>query len=177
MQLRHTSTPGTLVGALLLTAALSSSCGFELGTDRIYTPANGANDRDGEIDVLSAQVVSPEPGTGVFIASLSNNSDEPVELEGVAGSDAQELSAEVTPVEVPAGGLVNLAVSETPVTLTGDFEAGDFLPVEVSFSNGESASMEIPVVINCGYYADVAGVPPGEEECEVPEPAPIEEAE
>ena len=75
MQLRHTSTPGTLVGALLLTAALSSSCGFELGTDRIYTPANGANDRDGEIDVLSAQVVSPEPGTGVFIASLCNNSD------------------------------------------------------------------------------------------------------
>ena len=177
MQLRQKSTPRTLAGALVLTAALSTSCGFELGTDRVYTPGNGANDREGEVKVLSAQVVSPEPGTGVFIASLANSADEAVQLEEVTSPEQESLTAEVTPIEIASGGLVNLAESETPVTLTGDFEAGQFLPVEVSFSNGESASMEIPVVLNCGYYADVAGVPAGEEECEVPEPAPIEEAQ
>lgn len=178
MQLRRTSTPRAVIGALLLTAAVSTSCGFELGTDRVYTPSNGANERDGDIDVLSAQVVSAEPGTGVFIASLSNNSEEPVQLEDVTSTDQEALSAaEVTPVEIAGGGLVNLARAENPVTLTGEFEAGQYLPVEISFSNGETASMKIPVVLNCGYYADVAGVPPGEEECEVPEPAVHEEGE
>lgn len=176
MQLRQQSTARAVVGALML-AAVMSSCGFEVATDRVYTPANGANDRDGVIDVLGALVVSPEPGTGVFIASLSNNSlTEAIELEGLASTDPEALSAaEVSAVEIKPGSLVNLAVSETPITVTGDFEAGNYVPVEITFSNGETASMKVPVVVNCGYYADIAGVPAGSEQCEIAEPVePVE---
>ncbi len=170
MQLPKLSVPRTLIGAILL-AAVTSSCGFNMATDRVYTPANGANDRVGLVDVLSAHVVSAEPGTGVFVASLSNNSTtETITLDGIASTDQEALeAAEVSPVEIAPGSLVNLAVSETPITVTGDFKAGEYVPVNLTFSNGETASMKVPVVVNCGYYADIAGVAAGPEECPVAE--------
>ncbi|MBA3783298.1 MAG: hypothetical protein H0X12_15785 [Nocardioides sp.] len=173
MQLRKQSTPRTLIGALLLTAAVSTSCGFNLATDRYYTPANGANDRAGVVDVLAATVVTGAEGEGVFIASLSNNSQtESVQLEGLSSNDQEELSAaEVTPVDIAPGALVNLAISETPIAVTGTFAAGDYVQVNVAFSNGETANMKVPVVVNCGIYNDVAGVPAGPEECAIAEPA------
>lgn len=173
MQLRRQSTPRTLIGALLLAAAVSTSCGFNLATDRYYTPANGANDRDGMVDVLAATVVTGGEGTGVFVASLSNNSQtDSFQLEGLTSNDQEELSAaDVTPVEVAPGALVNLALSETPIEVTGTFAAGDYVQVNVAFSNGETANMNVPVVANCGIYNDVAGVPAGPDVCAVAEPA------
>lgn len=178
MQLRKHSAPRALIGAFLL-AAVTSSCGFNVATDRVYTPANGANDRVGLVDVLSAHVVSAEAGTGVFIASLSNNSTtEAISLDSIASPDQQALkAAEVTPVEIAPGSLVNLAISETPITVTGDFEAGRYVSVNLAFSNGETASMKVPVVVNCGYYADISGVAAGPELCPVAEPVGHEEGE
>ena len=59
--------------AVVALAAPLSSCGFDYATDRVYTPASGANNREGEVDVLSAVVVSAAEGSGTFVASLSNN--------------------------------------------------------------------------------------------------------
>ena len=172
MQLRKHSRPRSLAGALLLAAAVSTSCGFNLATDRDYTPANGANERGGVIDVLAATVVSAEEGTGVFIASLSNNSQtETFQLEGLTSNDQEELAAgNVTPIEIAPAALVNLALTETPIEVTGAFEAGDYVQVNLSFSNGETANMDVPVVLNCGIYNDVAGLPAGPDECAVAEP-------
>ena len=72
MQLRRSF--ALTAAALALTAPALTSCGFDYATDRYYTPANGANNRDGVVDVLGAVVVSTEPGSGTFVASLSNNS-------------------------------------------------------------------------------------------------------
>ena len=55
-------------------AAPLSSCGFDYATDRVYTPGSGANNREGDVDVLSAVVVSAAEGSGTFVASLANNS-------------------------------------------------------------------------------------------------------
>jgi hypothetical protein len=46
-------------GALLLAVPLSS-CGFDKATEREYTPAAGANNRDASVDVLGAAIVSAE---------------------------------------------------------------------------------------------------------------------
>ena len=59
--------------AVVALAAPLSSCGFDYATDRDYTPGSGANDREGEVDVLSAVVVSAAEGSGTFVASFSNN--------------------------------------------------------------------------------------------------------
>jgi hypothetical protein len=154
MHLRRTLTLAT--GALALCAL--TSCGFNYATDREYTPAVGVNNRDASVDVLGAVVVSSEEGSGTFIASFANNdTEEPASFEGLEGADTTQLQVdEFTAVEIPAAGLVNLA-EEGGIEVTGEFEAGNFIPVSVQFADGEQVEMEIPVVTNCGDYEGLDG--------------------
>jgi hypothetical protein len=135
-------------------AAPLSSCGFDYATDRVYTPGSGANNREGAVDVLSAVVVSAAEGSGTFVASLSNNSsDSEATFTAVAGQDATVTAAEFEPVTIPAGGLVNLAEPAADIVLTGEFTAGDVVPLTVDFGNGERVSLNVPVVANdTGYW-------------------------
>jgi hypothetical protein len=156
------------VAALALTAPALTSCGFDYATDRYYTPANGANNRDGVVDVLGAVVVSTEPGSGTFLASLSNNSTTEAtsftELGATEGGDV--TAAEFEPVEIAPGALVNLAEPPAEIEVTGEFEAGDFVEVALGFDNGERTVVEVPVVDNHGYFEGLDG-----------EPLPVEETE
>ena len=156
------------VAALALAAPALTSCGFDYATDRYYTPANGANNRDGVVDVLGAVVVSTEPGSGTFLASLSNNSTTEAtsftELGATEGGDV--TAAEFEPVEIAPGALVNLAEPPAEIEVTGEFEAGDFVEVALGFDNGERTVVEVPVVDNHGYFEGLDG-----------EPLPVEETE
>jgi hypothetical protein len=150
-------TSALVAGTLVATAALAS-CGFDAATDRPYTPGVGVSDQDGQIDVLSAVVVSSAPGQGRFVASLSNSDQQDAgtfdSLSPAGGSDVE--AAEFAPVEIGPGALVNL-VDTDPINLTGDFEAGQFVTVTIGFASGESSTMDIPVVDNDGYYTDLDG--------------------
>ncbi|MBE7324703.1 hypothetical protein IEQ44_08560 [Nocardioides sp. Y6] len=154
-----------LASLALVLAPVLSSCGFDYATDRDYTPGVGANDRSNTVAVLAGVVVSDGEGGGVVVASLSNKSvDETVTLTGLSG---QGLTVgEVAEVELAPQGFENLATSDSPISVSGDFEAGNFVPVTFMFDNGEQAEMKLPVVRNCGPYAEVAGVPAGSERCE-----------
>ena len=148
----------TIAAVALATTGLSS-CGFDYATDRYYTPSVGTNDRDGTVDVLAAVVVSTEPGSGTFIASLSNGDpDTDVSMTELGLSDGTPVEFE--PVVVPAGELVNLAEPAADLKLTGDFEAGDFIELALGFDNGERVVLDVPVVVNGGYYADLDGPAP-----------------
>jgi hypothetical protein len=162
MHLRRTIAVAT--GALVLSTL--TSCGFDFATDREYTPANGVNNRDASVDVLGAVIVSAEEGSGTFIASFANNStEEAASFTTLEGIDQAQLTAdEFDAMEIPASGLVNLA-TEGGVEVTGEFEAGNFVPVSVQFDNGEQVEMEIPVVTNCGYFENLDG-PSDPEQCE-----------
>ena len=141
MQLRFLAT-----GAAVLALALSS-CGFDYATERDYTVAGGANDRDGDVDVLSAVVVSAEEGSGTFIASLSNNdTDTEQTFTAISGDDGASITADFDPVTIAPGGLVNLADPAADIVVTGDFAAGDFLPLAIDFGNGDRVMMQVPVV-------------------------------
>ena len=153
MQLRRTLATTTAVLAL---AAPLTSCGFDYATARDYTPAAGANNRDGEVDVLSAVVVSGQEGSGTFVASLSNNLLEPDDtktLTAITGESDDVTVAEFEPVEIAPGGLVNLAEPPAEIVVTGDFTAGDVVPLSLDFGNGERVSLNVPVVSNdSGYW-------------------------
>lgn len=152
-------------GAILLSGPLAS-CGFDYATDQIYTPSTGTNNRDASVDVLGAVIVATEDGSGTFIASFSNNTnDEEATVEGLEGATGTTLEAEVEPVEIPAGGLVNLA-DEGGFEVTGEFTIGDFVPVAIPLSTGERVQLEVPVVTNCGYYEGLDGTS-DPEQCEV----------
>jgi hypothetical protein len=151
MQLRPLAT----AAAVLALAAPLSSCGFDYATDRVNQVSGGATNREGDIDVLSAVVVSAAEGSGTFIASFSNNiEDEPQTFTAVAGADGAAITAaEFEPVPITAGGLVNLAEPAAGVVLTGDFAAGDVVPLSIDFGNGERISLNVPVVANdAGYW-------------------------
>ena len=157
MQLRRSF--ALTAAALVLAAPALTSCGFDVATDRYYTPANGANNRDGDVDVLGAVVVSGQPGSGTFIASLSNNSTtEPASLTELASGDGGDVTAaDFEPVEVEPGALVNLADPPADLKLTGDFEAGDFVSVALVFDNGERTVVDAPVVDNTGSFEGLDG--------------------
>jgi hypothetical protein len=158
MQLRRQPrrTLALAAGALLLGSPVLTSCGFDYATDRVYTPANGANDRDASVDVLGAVVVAAQDDSGTFIAALSNNDNEkPTRLDSFDGGEKGDLSASgFSPVKIPAAGLVNLA-NDGGVAVTGDFKPGDFVSVKLGFATGEDVSVEVPVVTACGYYTDL----------------------
>ena len=140
--------------AVVALAAPLSSCGFDYATDRDYTPGSGANNREGEVDVLSAVVVSAAEGSGTFVASFSNNDpDEEQTFTAVAGEDATVTAAEFEPITIAPGGLVNLAEPAAGIVVTGEFGAGDVVPLTVDFGNGERVSLNVPVVSNeTGYW-------------------------
>jgi hypothetical protein len=146
-----------LTGAVLTVPALSS-CGFDYATDRVYTPAVGVNDQDANVDVLGAVIVSGQVDSGTFIASFANNlPDEEVIVESLAGAGGTTIQPEsFEPVTLPPGGFVNLA-DEGGIPVSGSFAAGDFVPVTLSFSNGERATMKVPVVTNEGDYEGLDG--------------------
>jgi len=167
------------LGAVALCLPGLSACGFDLATDRPYTPAVGVESVEGSVDVLGAVIVSTEPGAGTFIASLANNDQTaPATFEAFeTGAEVDVEAAAFTPVEIPAGGLVNLALDGV-VPVTGEFEAGNFVAVVLRFGTGERAAMEIPVVPNSGEYAGLDGeAPVPTESSGSPESTPETESE
>jgi hypothetical protein len=171
MSLRRTLALATCV--LAVCAPVLTSCGFDYATDRIYTPAAGVNNRDASVDVLGAVIVSAQDGSGTFIASFANNStEEPATVETLEGGDQSQLTAaDFSPIEVPAGGLVNLA-DDGGLEVTGDVAAGEFVPVAIQFGSGDRVQLDVPVVTNCGDFEGLDG-PPSTEQCE-PESPPAE---
>ena len=170
MHLRRPAAVRLALGAVLLTAPLTS-CGFDLATDRVNTVANGATQRDATLDVLNAVIVSAEEGSGVFVATLSNNDPaEPTTLESLAVDDPEEGQvADFSPIEVDPGSYVNLAAEDvTDVAVEGEgVAAGNVIPMTVEVSGGQVVQVEVLVVPNCGDYAGLDGVGG---ECEEAEP-------
>jgi hypothetical protein len=130
-----------------------TACGFNYATDRANTISNGAHNQDGTVDVLNALIVSSADGSGTFIATLSNNDhDNPASLESLSfGADSTIQVAAFSPIEVPKGGVVNLANGDG-IKVAGSFKAGDFVRVSLGFDNGENADLNVPVVVDDGEY-------------------------
>jgi len=136
-----------VAGALLCVAPLSA-CGFNYSTDEVYTASAGVDDRTGTLDILSAVVVSEQKGSGTFIASFSNNSEDTSErvLAMSAGTDNPTLKvAGFTPITVKPAALVNLA-TDPSITLTGEFSAGDYVSLKFDLENEPDLQISIPVV-------------------------------
>ena len=153
--------------AVVLTAPALASCGFDYPTDQVYTPGVGVNDRDGDIDVLHALVVSGAEGSGTVVAALVNNQQEDDALTEIAGSgpDASVTVSSAGSVEVPGTELVQLAEEE--IGVEGESIApGQFVELTFSFQNAESVTVEVPVVARRGDYAEipVPSVAPAAEE-------------
>lgn len=141
-----------MAGALVLSLGSLTSCGFDLATDRPYTPGEGTNARDGQVDVLAAVVVAAQPNQGTLVVTLVNGSDQDASLSGVAGADLEV--GEFEAVEVSPGDAVNLA-DDGGILISGDFDAGQVLPLTLTFGDGSTTELSVPVVTACDQYLDL----------------------
>jgi len=149
--LRRSALAGLLLAVVPATAL--SACGFDYPTDRVNTIAAGVNDRSEDVDALGIRILATATGEGRLIGTLANNTREAASLDAVTSS-AGITAGDFEPVEVPARGMVNLA-DAAPVPLTGDFTAGDFVPLDLAFSDGSTVSLDVPVVKRCFQYTEV----------------------
>jgi hypothetical protein len=153
--------------AATFAGALLTGCGFYDATERNYTPANGANNNpaDTDVAVLGAAIVSTEPGAGTFIGVISNKSlDEAVALTGVAGIEESTsvTAGEFAPQSAEPGSFIDLS-DQGEVKVTGDFAAGQFVRLALTFDNGDRVPINVPVVANAGDFADLDGPAPAPE--------------
>jgi copper(I)-binding protein len=138
--------------SLVATAALTA-CGFNYPTDRINNITSSANYRDGTVNVLNAVVVSKQDNSGTFIATLVNNDQtNVVNLVGMKGDGTAVGQVDVQPIQVAANGMVSLA-AQGGIPVTGAFRAGGYVTLTLSFDDGESALIDVPVVADDGQWA------------------------
>ena len=137
-------------GALVLSLGGLTSCGFDLATDRPYTPGEGTNDQEGDVDLLSALIVAAQPNEGTVVVTLVNETDDEQALSGVAVGDLEVTDFD--PIEVAPRDHLSLAAEGDGVLVSGDFDAGQFLPVTFTFANGDTTTFDVPVVTACGPY-------------------------
>lgn len=167
------------VGALVLSAPVLTGCGFNYATDRVNTTTNATFNRDKAVDVIGAQVIAEAPGSGSLHARLVNGASTGTELVSVAGSGDTVLTSSTIESFVigPREG-VNVESVGGGVRLSGDFIAGDQIPVAFTFSNGDEVVLDVPVVRACDFYEgldtapEVEGAAAAEGEpysCEAPE--------
>ncbi len=163
-----------VAASALALATTLSSCGFDYATDRVYTPAAGPLDRDATVDVLSAVIVSKAPGAGTFIAGLSNNSgSEAITFEAIRPvGDTTIAFDDFEARRIPRLGFENLSEPGNGIGVTGEFEAGEFVTVQLAFDNGETVEMNIPVVTDCDEFDgfDASETDAEEYDCEPLEP-------
>ena len=147
-----------LAAALLMSVPALSSCAAQV-TDEVYNPTQGVNNRDGQVDVLHALVVSDGKDGGRLIAGLVNQDQENTDaLTGVTVADGG--SAKVTvesggETKIPAGGILQLADDNSAEVLVKGVKAGGYVKVTFSFANADPATLDVPVVPAGDDFADV----------------------
>jgi copper(I)-binding protein len=148
----------TLFARLLvvtLGAVALTSCGAE---EPDFGDSPGANVEAGDVAVRYAHLEDPEDadrypsGADVpFYVWLLNESDDVVQLTTVSAelSDSVALTYGQLPVELPPGELVALGPDGRHFVLEGidrEIRAQDLIPVELTFSDGASAEIEVEAI-------------------------------
>jgi hypothetical protein len=164
--------PALAGGLLALALPVLSGCGsFDYATDRPNVIANGGYSLDSDIRINAARIVTPQEGSGTFIATFDLNptvnvagGQEKPRFTGLQPAEGATTTVEPRgSIDIPIsdGGMINLADPKVGgVAVTGDFKPGDTVPLTLSFSSGEQpVTVQVPVVTQCGPYASV--VPQG----------------
>ena len=158
-----------MVGALVALGvpALSACNSFDYATDRPNEISHGGSTLDGAIRINAARIVTAQEGSGVLVGTFSldptiNPAVHGKTLPSVTGiataADATETVTpeSFTPIELPTVGIINLAdPANGGIAVTGDFKPGDSIPMTFTFSEGEEKTISVPVVTQCGPYAEV----------------------
>lgn len=152
-------------GLVAVTAVLAlpilSACaaGSSAQTNLPYQPAEGVNNRQGDIYALNTLIVTNDDGSGTLVASLVNNADIADTLKSVevTDSDAQPMKVAMAAggIQLPAGGAVQLADDGSVRVSSDKLLAGGLVSLTFSFDNAADVALDVPVVDVGTVYTDV----------------------
>ena len=145
-----------LAAALLFAIPALSACSAA-ATDEVYTPTKGVNNRDGEVDVLHALIVSDGKDGGRFVAGLVNNNTEDADsLSGVTVADGDaQVQVGDGDTEIPAGGILQLAGDDAAVVTVKGTTLGGYVRLTLTFQNAEPVTVNVPVLPPGEDFSDV----------------------
>lgn len=158
-----------LLTSVAAVAALGlSGCagtGIDAQTNAQYQPGIGANVRTGAIQLFNALAVDNGNGTATFSAAVLNTTTESAKLTGATArtSDGHTVKATIAPAIVGAGRTFDTGKPGALVLSSPEVKAGDYVKVKLTFSGGNSVSVDAPVVARNATYEGVANAPGGEE--------------
>ncbi len=154
----------TAAAAIVLALPVLASCGFNEQTDQVYNAAAGVDNRSGTVDVLDAQIVSAQNGSGTVVAGLANQDQNQADrlISVTAGDQASQGLTFSGPssITIPAGGDVELGLKGQSVgqwTVTGPtVKAGSFVKITFNFQRAETITVDVPVTPSSNpMYSDV----------------------
>lgn len=171
----------TVVAVLLSLGlmGLVGGCGFNVQTNRPYTPSDGTNadiGTDGALKVRNLVVISRVNGQGDISATLVANTPDQLQSVSVTpvksdGSTGTAVTATIpSPLDLGAGSLTVLTnVAAIRVSST-DLQAGLTAQVTMQFAQAGPVTLNCPVVD--GTIEPWSSVTPGSSASPSPEPTP-----
>jgi len=158
-RLRRSLAGCTAALATALVAGCSAS--FDAQTNQIYQSGIGSNNRDGDVYVLDALVVTDGTGLGTISAALVNEVLRADALVAVTADSptgnrvrGMILSQEV---RLPSQQLVQLSnTGDVILSAVKPLNVGGSITVTFTFRNAAAVTLDLPIVMNTG---DFAGVP------------------
>jgi hypothetical protein len=139
-------------------ALTGCSGGFDAQTQQLYQAATGISNRDSDVYVLNALVVTDGKGNGTVAGTLLDQAKQADTLQNVTAVDSsgKTISTKLaSPLQLPPDQSVKLETNGA-VRLTGSsVQAGYFVTVTFTFANAAPLTMAIPVVADSADYSSV----------------------
>jgi hypothetical protein len=159
---------GWLIGMITI-CLVSASCGFDVQTNRPYTPADGVNldvGADGQVQVRNLLIISGEPGEGILSATIyATRPDQLVAVTGSAdaldGNGAPLTATLPAPITVRPQNYVELTELPPIVLRSNALEAGLTAQLTLEFRDAGQATIRVPVMAaDISYYESIKPLAP-----------------
>jgi len=121
------------------------------------SPGIGSSDRESDIALLSAAVVTDGDGHGTLVGALDNTTEEEDQLVGVTiTSERGDIPAEL-PQPVTIGPEETVELADTAhIAITSDkLRPGFLFEIHLDFAKNRDVSVKVPVEEQKGPYAEV----------------------
>lgn len=146
-------TLGVLSCAAALAVTLSAcGAGFDAGTNQVRRVTNGSDGDVGSVAVRNLLLLQDgaSPPVTTLTGALVDNTDATDQLTAVKVGEAGAIT--LSPITVPARGIVTLGSGDTPAITVPDatFRPGRNIPVTLTFKNSGELTMSVLVMLPSG---------------------------
>lgn len=170
----------TAVAAFLASAPVLAGCGvgFDANTLKPYAPTEATVTSAKGIHISQAFLLGPEPGstlaagsgTPLYLAlTNSNETADTLTAATVEGADTGQNGPALS-LSLPPQQLVRTGNADVVVTLPSAVSGGEYVTVNLQFSNAGAVPISVPVIPRSREFATYPPAPPSQSPAPTPTP-------